>query len=718
MSRLQTNPGARRLPQVDLRFLRSPALRKWGLTAVVFVAMFSMLGTPLWSRQYNFTVGQVAPYDVEAVRTVVDREHTERLQAEVRKQAIEQLLQDPSSYVINQAVSVDAERAAQTVFSLLRQSVETAGSSADGQASAAFRAEELQRLILDETGVNLPRRAVEQALGRSVGDLDRLAEETRALVNRFLSQERVEEDSLEAVRGSVDEAVRGRLPARDAELVGQVVRGVLRPNLALSSDRLAQAERAANSVEPVRILKGQTIVRKGDIVTPEHVRLLELLGLQHSGATYARLGGAALLLVLLLTVVGVYLWHFQPEIWRNENLLALLGFILVLLAFTAKLLSTLGWPGAGFVIPIAFGTMLASILLDSRLAVLVTVVMAVFVGLVTDQDLRFVMVALSGGLAGVFGVSRVSQRGDLMRGGLIVGVVNTVTIVGLSLFTSDQATARVAWLGLVNGILASVLAIGSLAYLETMFGLTSSVRLLELSNPNQPLLRRLLLEAPGTYHHSIMVGNLAEAAAEAVHGDSLLARVGAYFHDIGKIRRPYFFAENQFAGDNPHDRIAPGLSTLIITSHVKDGVEMAREAKLPECVTAFIRQHHGTDLVRYFFRRAVENARENGVSERDFRYQGPKPQTKETAIVMLADSVEAAVKGLQKPTPGRVEGLVRKLLKDRLVDGQLDESNLTLKDLDRIGDAFVRVLSGMFHTRVEYPENLARELEGRKGGQS
>jgi hypothetical protein len=212
-----------------------------------------------------------------------------------------------------------------------------------------------------------------------------------------------------------------------------------------------------------------------------------------------------------------------------------------------------------------------------------------------------------------------------------------------------------------------------------------------------------------------MVGNLAEAGADAVRGDSLLARVGAYYHDIGKIRRPYFFAENQFAGENPHDKIAPGLSTLIITNHVKDGVELARTAKLPECVIDFIRQHHGTDLVRYFFRRAVENAREAGVSERDFRYQGPKPQTREAAIVMLADSVEAAVKGLQKPTPGRVEGLVRKLLRDRLVDGQLDESNLTLKDVDRLADAFVRVLSGIFHTRVEYPDSLAREYEGRKG---
>jgi putative nucleotidyltransferase with HDIG domain len=707
---------------LDREVFRQPALRRWGLAAVVFMAMLSMVAAPLWSRRYNFTAGQVAPYDVEAPRTVVDRERTERLQAEARQRAVEEVLQDPQSYVINQVMAVEAESAVQTAFALLRQNTGEASAgggraAADGQAprpaAGQPRPEEVARRIMTEAGLNLPPELVGAALRQTPAELDRLAGEARRLVNRFMVQERISEASLATVRRAADEAVRRAVgTGREAELVGRMVQGLLRPNLTLDPDRLPRAERAASNVEPVRILKGQTVLRKGDIVTAEHIRLLELLGLRQAEATYSRFGGAFLMLALLMAALGVYLRHFQPEVLRQENLLALLGFLLVMLSFTARLLAQLPWGGAGFVIPIAFGTMLAAILLDSRLAVLVTVVMAVFVGFLTDLDLRFVLVALAGGLAGVFAVSRVSQRGDVMRAGLVVGTVNALTITGFGFFASDYVTAQSAWLGLANGILSSVLAIGSLAYLETMFGLTSAVRLLELSNPNQPLLRRLLLEAPGTYHHSIMVGNLAEAAAEAAGGDALLARVGAYYHDIGKIRRPYFFAENQFAGENPHDKIAPGLSTLIITSHVKDGVELAREARLPDCVVDFIHQHHGTDLVRYFYRRAVENARENGVSERDYRYQGPKPQAKETAIVMLADSVEAAVKGLQRPTPGRVEGLVRKLLKDRLADGQLDECNLTLRDLDRIGEAFVRVLSGIYHTRVEYPDNLAKELRG------
>ncbi|HHW14517.1 MAG TPA: HDIG domain-containing protein [Firmicutes bacterium] len=711
MSKPQISTVARWVPWLNREILRQPELRRWTLAVLVYVAMLSMVAAPLWSRRYDFTVGQVAPYDVEATRTVVDRERTERLRMEARQRAVEQVLEDPQSYIINQTAVLEAESAAQSVFSLLRR-----GQAPFSSPAALQTPEEIQRRILLETGLDLPVALVKDALQRKPADLDRLAAEARTLVGRVMTQQRIDEGSLDGVRRAAEEVVR-KAAGGDRqvfELMRRVVQGVLRPNLALDPDRLPQAERAASAVEPVRILKGQTIIRKGDIVTPEHVRYLELLGLRRAQATYSRLGGASVILFLLLAVLGIYLRHFQPEVLKNENLFALLGFVLVLLAFVAKLLTSVDWIWAGFVIPIAFGTMLTAILLDSRLAVLVTAVLAVFVGLLTDQDLRFVLVALAGGLAGLFAVSRMSQRGDLMRAGLIVGAVNAVTIAGLGLFASDPATLEASWLGLANGILSSILAIGSLAYLETMFGLTSAAKLLELSNPNQRLLRRLLLEAPGTYHHSIMVGNLAEAAAEATHGDPLLARVGAYYHDVGKLRRPYFFVENQFAGENPHDKIAPGLSTLIITSHVKDGVELAREAKLPACVIDFIQQHHGTDLVRYFFHRAQENSREVAVSESDFRYQGPKPQTKEAAIVMLADTVEAAVRTLQRPTPGRVEGLVRKLIRDRLVEGQLDESDLTLKDLDRIAAAFVRVLSGMFHGRVEYPDGLARELEGRK----
>jgi len=264
---------------------------------------------------------------------------------------------------------------------------------------------------------------------------------------------------------------------------------------------------------------------------------------------------------------------------------------------------------------------------------------------------------------------------------------------------------------LVDGLLAAALAGGLLQLVEVPLGLVTAMKLIELSNPNQPLLRKLLVGAPGTYHHSIMVGNLAEAATEAVGGNSLLARVGAYYHDIGKSNRPYFFVDNQFGGDNPHDNLSPTLSAIIISSHVRDGVELAKQHHLPDAIVQFIRQHHGTTLMSYFYQRALSLDTGDGVVEEDFRYEGPRPQSKETAIVMLADASEATCRTLKHPNPQTIEQTVRRLISERLQDGQLDESDLTLRDLDTVARTFTRVLTGVFHQRVEYPERVLREME-------
>ena len=226
-------------------------------------------------------------------------------------------------------------------------------------------------------------------------------------------------------------------------------------------------------------------------------------------------------------------------------------------------------------------------------------------------------------------------------------------------------------------------------------------------------MQRLLLEAPGTYHHSVLVGNLAEAAADLIGADPVTVRVGAYYHDVGKIKRPYFFVENQFGAENPHDKIAPSLSTLIVTSHIKDGADLCREYRLPPVIIDIVQQHHGTMLVSYFYKRATENEHGDCVIEADFRYEGPRPQSKEAALIMLADACEAAVRSLAKPNVNRIEAMVRKIIRERLHDGQLDECNLTLRDLNIIGDAYIRILSSMFHTRIEYPDAL-KELERRK----
>jgi putative nucleotidyltransferase with HDIG domain len=296
-----------------------------------------------------------------------------------------------------------------------------------------------------------------------------------------------------------------------------------------------------------------------------------------------------------------------------------------------------------------------------------------------------------------------------------VAGANAAAIIGVDALAGqgvfELATFRDMLWGLGNGMGSAVLTIGLLPFLESFFGVLTAVNLLELANPNRPLLHKLLMEAPGTYHHSIIVGNLAEAAAVEIGGNTALVRVGALYHDIGKTKRPYFFIDNQFGGENPHDKISPSLSALIITSHVRDGVAMAQEAGLPQEVVDLIHQHHGNSLVSYFYTRATENGGAEQVIEDDFRYDCPRPQTREAAILMLADSCEAAVRSLTKAPPGRIEAVVRKIIKDRLDDGQLEQSPLTFKDLDRIATVFTKILAGTFHKRIEYPDSL--ELRGR-----
>jgi hypothetical protein len=253
-----------------------------------------------------------------------------------------------------------------------------------------------------------------------------------------------------------------------------------------------------------------------------------------------------------------------------------------------------------------------------------------------------------------------------------------------------------------------------LPYLEQAFRITTSEKLLTLARPNHPLLQRLLLEAPGTYYHSVLVGNLAETAADQIGADPILSRVGAYYHDVGKIQRPYFFVENQANMENPHAKLSPSLSTMIVTSHIRDGLEYCREYKLPEAIADIVGQHHGTSLVSYFYKQAAEGEHSECIIEEDFRYEGPKPQTKEVALIMLADGCEAAVRSIAKPNMNRIENTVRRIINERLRDGQLNECELTLRDLKMIGDIFIRVLCSTCHSRIEYPAEAIRELERRR----
>jgi len=325
-----------------------------------------------------------------------------------------------------------------------------------------------------------------------------------------------------------------------------------------------------------------------------------------------------------------------------------------------------------------------------------------------------------GGTVGIFSVLNTQQRGSIFISGFMVSLAHVMTVMGFGLINSSEVAGvlTIAFYGLLNGLFCAILTVGSLPLWESVFDVVTPLKLLELSNPNHPLLKKLLIEAPGTYHHSIIVGNLSEAATGAVGGNALLARTGAFYHDVGKTSRPYFFKENQLTSENPHDKISPSLSSIIITSHVKDGLELAKKHKLPQEIANFIDQHHGNTLVAYFYHKAKSGENGDMVEEESFRYKGLKPQTKETAIVMLADSVEAAVRSLSAPNKEKIEKLINKIIKDKLEDGQLEESNLTLGELQKIKQSFVKVILGIFHERIEYPDLDIKEAKGRKAHES
>jgi putative nucleotidyltransferase with HDIG domain len=357
--------------------------------------------------------------------------------------------------------------------------------------------------------------------------------------------------------------------------------------------------------------------------------------------------------------------------------------------------------------PAPAAAMLIAILIDARLAYFVSMMLSILIGLTSPgAQLHFTIAAFVGSVTGVYRINKLAQISDLVKIGLSIALVNATAVLSLSLINTD-----ITWemglsgivMGAAAGILAAVLTIGALPFLENAFSITSTMKLLELSNPNHALLKKLFLEAPGTYHHSLMVGSLAEATAELIGANPLLTRVGAYYHDIGKMRRPEYYVENQRGDANPHESIAPALSAVIVISHVKEGLAMAKEYRLPPEIMAFIASHHGNSLTEYFYNKAVrEDGREN-VNQADFRYPGPLPHTKEAALVMLADSTEAAVRSLPEPTKDKIRLMVHQIVKSRLADGQLDESDLTLKDLDVIIEQFCQVLEGIYHKRIAYP---------------
>jgi putative nucleotidyltransferase with HDIG domain len=540
--------------------------------------------------------------------------------------------------------------------------------------------------------------------------------------------------------------IRGESQALDQSLMPPELKTVAlklsadltKPNLTFNKrETELRKDLARKSVKPFyfKVKKGEMLVREGERIRPEHLLKLsaQAKSLKHK-EMLGRVPAMALLIGFLLA--AMYLGDLMVDRSSRNKTKDLLFTVMTLLT-TFLLVIASGFVAEEiargfyffsstallFVIPVASGAMLLSVFQGMQVGVTFSLLASVLASLAVGGRVEFFLYFFISSLIGAYGVRNCRERGIFIKTGLRVGLTNLMLALAIEALygTFYSLEAVVASVGaFVGGILVGVIATGILPLIEMAFGYTTDIKLLELANLDQPLLRELMVQAPGTYHHSVIVSNLVEATAKAVNANPLLAKTAAYYHDIGKMKKPLYFIENQMGGQNRHEKLAPSMSSLILISHVKDGVELAQTHKLGGEITDIIRQHHGTSLISFFYQKAKEQADKKGgksptVKEEDFRYPGPKPQTKEAGLVMLADAVEAASRTIADCNVARIQGLVQKMINKVFSDGQLDECELTLKDLHEIAKSFHKTLSGIYHHRVEYPESAAKISPVRKG---
>lgn len=666
--------------------------QKTGFTMLfVFVLVLNSLfvGFHYLSPSEVFEVGKPAPATVASPKNIrfVDVDATKSLKEKARKSV-------PTIYTIDPAVEAASQNKLDRFFETVSRF--RVGDRAN-QAGALSALRELGFSQLNAEDVELLLEMPEQELGVFKSTLE------NTVKTLFAIRIKPEEKEI-ALKKAQDILSASGLTKDETEVGMKLLSNVLIPNYLPDIAKTEEARKSAEArVQDVVITKqkGEVIVREGELVTRESSEILKKLGYSRKGVDIPGFAGVFLLTAAVHLLTFLYFKHFGSKL-KNFYLKASLGFT-ILLIYNLLVRSFVGTPYQ-YLIPMAFVVVSSVFLLPAKISAGLLLSAILLTSLYYEATLFLLLCLALPSFAAIFLLSSVEQQSHLIRSGLLLGMLTLFSSTVLSfVFKNDlQSTLTIVVQNSLGSFLSVVLALGLLPFFEAVFHATSSLRLVELSSPAHPLLKELMLKAPGTYNHSIMTANLAEAAAHEIGANPLLVRVASYYHDIGKIRRPIFFAENQIGVKNPHDETNPSLSKLIISSHVRDGIEIAREHRLPDEIVDIIAEHHGTSLMYPLYSRALKQS--NGeVEESAFRYQYSKPKTKEAAIVMLADSVEAASRTIQGKTPEKIEKMINSIIKDRLNDGQLDESPITLADLMKISRAFTKVLSGLYHERIEYP---------------
>ncbi|ATP39468.1 phosphohydrolase [Solibacillus sp. R5-41] len=678
------------------------------LTAIL---QFTMMLDNVRGITYDIQLTELAPETIRSAKTVEDTEKTE-----LDKETAEQLIEPV--YVLNEEIAEHRSTFVMTIFDIVlevKKEIEKEDELPPAEQVALLR-KSLKDIIDNHSSFSISDGQLMNLLNASSANIITTRDTLVTLVEESLVRP-IRKEQLVSFRNEFESKIRQQYSIPEplmslAVLIGRVA--IVETEI-LDEEKTAVAkQQAREAVEPTRILQGQIIVQEGEVITREVYRQLELLAMLDNKTSVKPIVGLVILIFLQMSFLYIIFERSKQDLSKKRNALLVTVIVYSIAIVMMKLISLIAINFElvlAFVYPSAMATMLVRLLADDRAASVVTLITAASAGIIFHEGYAAVLqmdaalYVLFGGFASLFFMRSVEKRSHILQSVAVVTVMNVLFIAFYLLMAQSGYGLREVSLyiaaGIISGLLSGALTMGLLPYFESAFGFLSTMRLIELSNPNHPLLRKVLTETPGTYHHSIMVANLAEAASEAIGADGLLARVGCYYHDVGKTRRPLFFIENQM-GTNPHDSLPPENSAKIIIAHTTDGAELLRKHKMPQEIIDICLQHHGTSLLKFFLFKAKEEGQE--LDESVFRYPGPKPQTKEAAIISVADSVEAAVRSMQHPSAEKIQKLVQSIIQDRVQDGQFDECDISLKELKIIEDVLCETLNGTFHSRIEYPK--------------
>ena len=674
------------------------------IAGLIIFGIFSLVCAP---KRYDLTVGSIARETINASKDVVDEVTTE----ERRNAAAAAVV---PTYVFEEEVMEEVMDSLENTFGELRTVQQYAQTIKDenGEPRRTFTDAEIEYAASLVTLISMNKYQIMTLMRTSTESFEDMVQTVNTAVENTLNTT-IREGQVSQSIQTILQIVGYRL---DVSLIQNILPTVLRacvkPNMVIEQETTEVARQAArDAVEPIVYVQGQNIVREGDRITKSQLAMLRALGLlkdnQYDLSSYQ---GAALLVLLAMICAVMALWVANREILQDTRKLTVYMLVMILSVAFSSLFHLYF---SAYFVPMVFAPVLLCVLLGSRAgfsaigstAILISGMAAGNRSTYLYEMILLFMMCTAGGVSCVCFMKSHPQRIRVLLSGLVSAAVNAASIVAIHKMTSTEMTdvmSRIMW-SIGGGVLSSVLAGAFQPVFEGIFHLATPSKLEELCNPNTPLLRRLQIEAPGTYHHSLIVANLSEAAAEKIGANPHLARAAGYYHDIGKLKRPQYFKENQM-GVNLHDQLDPYVSAAILTSHPKDGYQMALQQRMPQEVANIILQHHGDTPVMFFYHKALQMSNGSPVDMKDFRYDGPRPNTREAAVVMLADTVEAAVRSMREPTPKAIRQFIERLIRGKLEDGQLSDSPLTLRDIDNICEAFSGVLMGVFHERIEYPE--------------